>query len=123
MSAVKVICSGRPGRDHREVLVGRIDYRAEDATVGPVPEDFAPGDPRREDEPITVHAGATVGGRGATREDRPQGGTKSRIRCSVCGLDLAVSWDTLNRDEVARRLVEAGVRRVNLSALASRITS
>src|SRR3954447_14595902 len=96
---VKVVCS----RGHREALIGRIGHRAEDLRPSIGPEDFAPESGARmtveEVEALTLHAGATVGhGRGASREDRPGGGTKSRLRCPVptCRLDVPVSWETLN---------------------------
>ncbi len=109
--AVKVVCS----RGHDEVLLGRLDYRDEDTVYGPVPEDFAPGDPRRAEEPTVLHAGTTV--RGLIREERPDRGTKSRARCRRCRLDLPMSWDTLNRSDAVRRLRDAGVTKVELYQL------
>jgi hypothetical protein len=117
---VKVVCS----RGHREVLIGRIGYRAEDLRPSIGPEDFAPESGSRltaEDvEALTLHAGPTVGpGRGASREDRPDGGTKSRLRCPTCRLDVPVSWNMLNRHRAAQRLVSAGVKHLELAHLAA----
>jgi hypothetical protein len=122
---VKVVCS----RGHREVLIGRIGHREEDLRPSIGPEDFAPESGARltaEDvEELTLHAGATVGpGRGAAREERPDGGTKNRLRCPVptCRLDMPVSWETLNRSELAQRLRAAGYTRLELSVLAATLS-
>ncbi len=121
VSADKVMCS-RGGHPRR--FLGQIDYRAEDRTVGPLPEDFAPGDPRRDEEPMTLFAGAVVmAGPGVTRELRPQGGSKSRFHCRRCGLSVPVSWDALNRRGVARELTESGQSLVELSELQSMLSS
>ncbi len=101
---IKVVCS----LGHREVLVpgGKIPYRLEDTVHGMVPEDYPLGDPRRDDEPIVLRAGAIV--RASAREARPDGGSKLRLRCQVpcCPLDVELSWARLNRGEVGRELRE-----------------
>ncbi|SET33086.1 hypothetical protein [Geodermatophilus poikilotrophus] len=120
---VKVVCS----RGHRRVLIGTLGHREEDLRPSIGPEDFAPESGGRltaEDvEALTLHAGATVGpGRGAMREMRPDGGTKNRFRCPACHLDVAVSWETLNGREVARKLRAAGFTHVELSYLAASLS-
>ena len=69
---VKVVCS----RGHDEVLIGRLTHWDEDSLIGPLPEDFAPGDPRRAEEPTVVRAGTRA--RGLIREERPDGWSKAR---------------------------------------------
>ncbi len=122
---VKVVCS----RGHREVLIGRIGHRDEDLRPSIGPEDFAPESGARltaEDvEELTLHAGATVGpGRGAAREERPDGGTKNRLRCPMpgCRLDVPVSWETLNSSGLAQRLRAAGSTHLELSVLAATLS-
>jgi hypothetical protein len=123
VSDVKIVCS----RGHREVLIGRIGHRDEDLRPSIGPEDFAPDSGTKmtaEDvEELTLHAGATVGpGRGAVREERPDGGSKSRLRCPQCGLDVPVAWATLNESEFARKFRARGYTRLELAVLAATLS-
>jgi hypothetical protein len=108
---VKVVCS----RGHDEVLIGRLTHWDEDSLIGPLPEDFAPGDPRRAEEPTVVRAGTRA--RGLIREERPDGWSKARGNCRRCGFDLPVSWESLDRRGITRKLRDAGIRKIELSRL------
>jgi len=124
-NVVKVVCSHR-GDGRRQVEITRLGHRDEDLRPSIGPEDFAPESGTRltaEDvEALTLHAGATVRpGRGMARETRPDGGTKIRARCLRCGLNLPLSWDTLNRSDAVRRLRDAGVAKIELYDLIQRV--
>jgi hypothetical protein len=114
---LKIVCSyDKRGDRHKEVLIGRLSYRGEDVLYTPEPEHFAPGDPRRNDEPIVLRAGVTLRG-GLLREERPEGGTKARAKCRRCRADLPLSWETINRGAVIPRLLEEGAPKVELRRL------
>jgi len=112
------------GDGHPSGKLAALGYDPEDIWMPTTIEEMINGTERQ-----VVHQGATVsaggrwrprtgwqpGQRARVEETKPDGGTKTRLRCQQCGRDVPISWDTLNG--VVATLYEHDVTRLELSHL------
>ena len=118
MSTVKIACA----RSHREVLICWLGSPGTDFGEGmdvyTLPCGTLMAAPRRTTRRAIMGRPELVSG------NPVDGGNKLRLRCRVasCGLDVPLSWETVENTAWARRLVQSGLRRVELSDLAASVS-
>jgi len=121
-----VVC----GDGHPSGKLVALGYEPEDVRLDPALRQIAGGPDR-----LLVRKGATLsaGGRllrsgtwtrnqrAKVEETKPDGETKTRLRCEQCGRDVPISWTSL--DTIAAGLYEQGVTRVELRDLEATLKS
>ncbi len=118
-NTVKVVCS----RGHREKLVCQLAPSGTTFTdawdVYTLPDGTLLAEPRPTTRRAVYQRPGVISG-----PNPVHGGNKLRLQCPVssCRLDVPLSWQTVEESELARRLVQGGLQRIELSDLAATVS-